>query len=177
MAVFLESYGDKRNSGYHLNTNGDLCVLTKTTNDVSQNSYSLKNCHAESLVVKLWGETAAPGAIVIAKTDDNSDEHPVFPNNSGCEVPPVPLALDDLRRISQPATLSLCHPPPRRRKSDREACRVNNAGRSVERFSIPGMRERKFSISGMMRYLPRRIGTTFSPTYPWPPTMTTGATS
>ena len=93
MAVFLESYGDKRNSGYHLNTNGDLCVLTKTTNDVSQNSYSLKNCHAESLVVQLWGETAAPGAIVIAKTHDNSDEHPVFPNNCRCEVPPVPLPL------------------------------------------------------------------------------------
>ena len=132
MAVFLESYGDKRNSGYHLNTNGDLCVLTKTTNDVSQNSYSLKNCHAESLVVQLWGETAAPGAIVIAKTDDNSDEHPVFPNNSRCEVPPVPLPLDDLRRINQPAALSFCHPPPRRRKTDREAFRGNNAGRSVQ---------------------------------------------
>ena len=132
MAVFLESYGDKRNSGYHLNTNGDLCVLTKTTNDVSQNSYSLKNCHAESLVVQLWGETAAPGAIVIAKTDDNSDEHPVFPNNSTCEVPPVPLPLDDLRRINQPAALSFCHPPPRRRETDREAFRGNNAGRSVQ---------------------------------------------
>ena len=132
MAVFLESYGDKRNSGYHLNTNGDLCVLTKTTNDVSQNSYSLKNCHAESLVVQLWGETAAPGAIVIAKTDDNSDEHPVFPNNSTCEVPPVPLPLHDLRRINQPAALSLCHRTPRRRKADWEACRGNNAGRSVQ---------------------------------------------
>ena len=130
MAVFLESYGDKRNSGYHLNTNGDLCVLTKTTNDVSQNSYSLKNCHAESLVVQLWGETAAPGAIVITKTDDNSDEHPVFSNNSGCEVPPVPLK--DLRRINQPAAFPLCHPPPRRRKTEREACRGNNAGRSVQ---------------------------------------------
>lgn len=132
MAVFLESYGDKRNSGYHLNTNGDLCVLTKTTNDVSQNSYSLKNCHAESLVVQLWGETAAPGAIVIAKTHDNSDEHPVFPNNSRCEVPPVPLPLHDLRRINQPAALSLCHRTPRRRKADWEACRGNNAGRSVQ---------------------------------------------
>ena len=45
------------------------------------------------------------------------------------------------------------------------------------KFSIPGMRKRKFSISGMMRYLPRRIGTTFSPTYPSPPTMITDATS
>lgn len=136
MAVFLESYGEKRNSCYHLNTNGDLCVLTKTTNDVFQNSYSLKSSHAESLVVQLWEDIEAPGATAIAETHDNSDEHPVFPDNSRCEVPPLPLALDDPRRISHTTTLPPCHPPPFRRETDRGACSVNRAGRPAKRGSL-----------------------------------------
>ena len=77
MAVFLESYGDKRNSGYHLNTNGDLCVLTKTTDNVSHNSLNMNCSDVDGCVVQLWGKGKVPGATLIKVSDHDSDA-PVF---------------------------------------------------------------------------------------------------
>ena len=122
MAVFLQTYGENRNSGFDLDTYGDLCVLTKTTHNVSHYSFSMNCSGAESCVVQLWGEFEVPGPNVIKVKDNDSDPIPVCQNVFEWEHPPLPLALGDPRRVSsrkqakarqnKPTTLSLCDPPP-----------------------------------------------------------------
>ena len=97
MQLFLQTYGENRNSGFILDTYGKLCVLTKTTSDISHNSFPMDVSLAESLVVQFWEERAAqPMTKVVVATESDSDEPPVHAGvatESDSDEPPVHAIL------------------------------------------------------------------------------------
>ena len=180
MQLFLQTYGENRNSGFILDTYGKLCVLTKTTDNVSHNSLNMNCSDVDGCVVQLWGKVEVPGATLIEMSDHDSDapvwgdDDEVSTHDSDASVwgdddsdvlgspvaemsdndwdvsehedLPVPLALDDPRRVSfrEPSkarqnnsttALALCDPPPQRRKTDRGELLVNSDGHPVRRGS------------------------------------------
>ena len=73
MQLFLQTYGENRNSGFILDTYGKLCVLTKTTDNVSHNSLNMNCSDVDGCVVQLWGKGEVPGATLMKVSDHDSD--------------------------------------------------------------------------------------------------------
>ena len=73
MQLFLQTFSENRNPGFILDTYGKLCVLTKTTDNVSHNSLNMNCSDVDGCVVQLWGKVEVPGATLIKVSDHDSD--------------------------------------------------------------------------------------------------------
>ena len=152
MQLFLQTYGENRNSGFILDTYGKLCVLTKTTDNVSHNSLNMNCSDVDGCVVQLWGKVEVPGATLIKVSDHDSDapvwgdDDEVSTHDSDASVwgdddsdvlgSPVAEMSDNDWDVSEhedlPLSLAL-HDP--RWKTDRGMLLVNSDGHPVRRGS------------------------------------------